>query len=874
MKNSLLIFALSVYLVFMSDVTHGADPADVPVFETHVRPILKANCFHCHGEDDKLEGKLDLRLARLALRGGDGGPSITPGQPEQSLILKRILSGEMPPGEKKLTPRQVDVIQKWIAGGAKTAREEPETPPVGDFTDEERNFWSFQPIRNPPVPVVANSEVVRSPVDQFLLAKLEAQQLGFSPEADRRTLLRRLSFDLHGLPPSPELVEQFVVDGNPDAVERLLDQLLASPHYGERWGRHWLDVAGYADSDGYTETDPVRNYAYKYRDYVIRQFNSDKPFHEFIVEQLAGDELVPQPYENLSAEAADRLAATGFLRMAADGTGDVSVDANIARNDVMAETIKIVSTSLLGLTVGCAQCHNHRYDPIAQTDYYRFRALFEPSYDWKNWRAPNARLISLWSADQLKAAQQVDAEIASQTEVRMKELDAIVQEVFDREVNQLPEEKRELARMARATAADKRTPEQLQIIKDRPSLNVDRGSVYLYEAARINTFNQEWDKKIAEIKARRPKEDYVPCLTEVPGQIPTTHVFYRGEFGQPKQAVTPSELPILTVSHPGEIPVDDPQVPTSGRRLAYARHLTDGKHPLLARVLVNRFWMHHFGKGIVASPGDFGFLGEKPINPELLDWLATRFMNDGWQLKRWHRLLLGSTVYRQQSVRRPEIDQVDPDNRLLGRMSVRRLEAEAIRDTILACSGALSDKMQGSPAPVTVDDVGQIVVGIDTRDSAGRPTDQKVTIGEDEFRRSVYVQVRRSLPLGMLEPFDMATLSPNCEQRPNSTVAPQALLMMNNELVIREAIRFAERLQGLVGDDPTAQVSKAWTIVFGRPVTPEQLASSLSFLTDQTQQISARIPPDQVAKEAPAAQQALANFCQALLSSNAFLYVD
>jgi len=865
---------LGICVALCSSVAVAADSSGESLFETHVRPILKANCFQCHGEEEKFEGKLDLRLARLIIRGGESGPGIVASKPDESHLLQKIVTGEMPPSEKKLTPQQIDVIRRWIASGAKTARDEPETPAAGDFTAEERAFWSFQPIQNPVVPTVASVDQVRSPIDRFLLAKLEQRQRRFSPETDPASLIRRLTFDLHGLPPTPDAIEQFVNDSNPDAFERLLDELLASPKYGERWGRHWLDIAGYADSDGYSESDPVRTYAYKYRDYVIRALNIDKPIDRFVVEQLAGDELILPPYENLSADAADRLAATGFLRMAPDGTSGGGVDPNVARNDVIAETIKIVSTSMLGLTVGCAQCHNHRYDPIAQTDYYRFRALFEPAFDWKNWRNPQARLISLWSAEQRQIAQQVDAEISGQTAERNKELDAIVQEIFDREVGKLSEEQRELARTARAAAAEKRTPEQAQLFKDFPSLNVDRGSAYLYEAARLTEFNKTWDQRIADIRGKRPQEDYVPCLTEVPGQIPPTHLFYRGEFSQPKQVVEPGELAILSSAQRTEIPSDDPQLPTSGRRLAYARHLTDGKHPLLNRVLVNRFWLHHFGKGIVATPGDFGFLGEKPSHPELLDWLATRFVSDGWQLKRFHRLLLGSNVYRQQSIRCLELDAIDPDNRLLGRMSVRRLEAEAIRDAILACSGTLSDKMLGEPTPVTVDDVGQVVVGVDTRDSAGRPTGKTVSIGEAEFRRSVYVQVRRTLPLGMLEPFDMASLAPNCELRPVSTVAPQSLLMMNNELVIREAARFADRICAITGEDPKAQVTKAWWLAFGHAPTPEQLIASVTFLADQTQQVSARIPADQVAKEPPAAQQALSSFCQALFSANAFLYVD
>eukprot|EP00456_Euglypha_rotunda_P083594 TRINITY_DN830_c0_g1_i10.p1 TRINITY_DN830_c0_g1~~TRINITY_DN830_c0_g1_i10.p1 ORF type:complete len:874 (+),score=241.56 TRINITY_DN830_c0_g1_i10:909-3530(+) len=872
--KSLFSVIVGVCASLLGACLHAADVTGEVVFESHIRPILKSNCFHCHGEEDKVEGKLDLRLARFLVKGGESGPSIVPGQIDQSPLLQRIISGEMPPGEKKLTPQQIDLITRWVAGGAKTARPEPETPLVGDFADEERSFWSVQPIRNPTVPPVQNVAQVRTPIDQFLLARLEPNQWSFSPEADKLTLVRRLSFDLHGLPPSPETIESFVNDVAPDAVERLLDELLASPHYGERWGRHWLDIAGYADSDGYTEADPVRDYAYKFRDYVIRSLNTDKPFNQFVLEQLAGDELVPLPYENLSADAADKLAATGFLRMAQDGTASGGGNIDMAKNDVIAETIKIVSTSLLGLTVGCAQCHNHRYDPIAQSDYYRFRAVFEPAYNTKNWRVPQSRLVNLWNSDQKLAAKVLgDAEFKL-SEQRGRELDAIVQEVFEREVNKLPEAQRAAARLARSTKGDLRTPEQQQILKETPSLNVDRGSVYLYEAARVAEFNKRWDERIAEVRSLRPREDFVPSLTEVPGQIPPTHLFYRGEISQPKQEVTPAELAILTITAPAEIPTDDPQLPTSGRRLAYARNLTSGKHPLLTRVLVNRFWMHHFGKGIVATPGDFGYLGERPSHPELLDWLATRFASDGWQLKRFHRLLLTSTAFRQQSVRRHEIDIADPDNRMLARMSARRLEAEEIRDSILACSGSLSEKMYGAASPVAADEVGQIIVGLPDRDLAGGPLNRGKTLGEDEYRRSIYVQVRRSMPLGMLEPFDMASLSPNCEIRQTSTVAPQALLMMNNALVVREAAKFADRVRKAAGEDLSAEVTYAWSTAFNRPPTSEQLAGGIAFLTHQTQQIAAKIPADQIAKEPPAAQQALANFCQALLSTNLFLYVD
>ncbi|HKP38043.1 MAG TPA: DUF1549 domain-containing protein, partial [Pyrinomonadaceae bacterium] len=374
--------------------------ASAPTFEKDIRPILKAHCFECHGEGEKLKGGLDLRLRRLMLKGGDDGAVIVPGKPDKSLLFELVHRGEMPKREKKLTREQVAVIKEWIATGAKTARPEPAEIGKGSgITEEERAFWSFQPIRRPEVPMTKPRDRARTAIDAFLVTALAKQKLGFSPDAEKVTLLRRACFDLIGLPPTPAETETFLADSAPDAYERLIDRLLESPQYGERWGRHWLDVAGYADSDGYSDADPPRAYAYKFRDYVIRSFNCDKPFDRFITEQLAGDELARVTQEKPQAALADPnlrelLIATGFLRMGADGTATPAVDQDTVRNQAVADTIKIVSTSLLGLSVGCAQCHDHRYDPIPQTDYYRLRAIIEPAYDWKNWRTPDQRLIS------------------------------------------------------------------------------------------------------------------------------------------------------------------------------------------------------------------------------------------------------------------------------------------------------------------------------------------------------------------------------------------------------------------------------------------------------------------------------------------------
>ena len=384
---------LALYLcVFSAPMLLGQSSAAAeksgPRFETEVRLILKAHCWQCHGEADEKKGGLDTRLARFLIKGGESGPAIVPGKHTDSRLFKRVASGEMPPGAKRLSARDVEVLARWIDAGARTVRPEPASLADGSFTVEERQHWSFRPIRRPPSPAVQHGQLLQSPIDAFLLAKLESRGQGFGPEADRPTLVRRLAFDLHGLPPGPGVVERFVSDRAPGAWSRLVDRLLASPAYGERWARHWLDVVGYADSDGVTQRDRPRNWSFKYRDYTIRALNADKPWNEFVVEQLAGDELVTPPHQDLSAEQADRLIATGFLRMAPDGTSGSGANQELASNQVVAEVIKVVSTSLLGLTVGCAQCHQHRYDPITHADYYRLRALFEPAYDPKHWRSP------------------------------------------------------------------------------------------------------------------------------------------------------------------------------------------------------------------------------------------------------------------------------------------------------------------------------------------------------------------------------------------------------------------------------------------------------------------------------------------------------
>ena len=874
------------WLLFASVPVIGAAP---PVFEKDIRPILKAHCFDCHGEGEKLKGGLDLRLRRLILQGGDDGPVIVPGKPDRSLLFTLVHRGEMPKREKKLTREQVALIKQWIASGAKTAHPEPGDIGKGSgITEEDRAFWSFQPIRHPAVPATKPGDRARTPIDAFLVSALAKQRLGFSRDADKITLLRRACFDLIGLPPTPAEVEAFVEDTAPDAYERLIDRLLESPHYGERWARHWLDVAGYADSDGYSDADPPRGYAYKYRDYVIRSFDADKPVDRFITEQLAGDELARATQGSPQGALAnpqlrELLIATGFLRMGVDGTATPAVaDPGAVRNQVVADTIKIVSTSLLGLSVGCAQCHDHRYDPIPQTDYYRLRAVIEPAYDWKNWRTPEQRQISLYTDADRKRADEVEAEAKKLAEEKEKKQKQYIDEALTKHLEKFDARLREQLRAAYDTPADKRTDEQKKLLADNPSVNINAGVLYQYDQKAADDL-KAMDAKIAEIRGRKPPEDFISVLTEPADKVPVTYLFHRGDPKQPKEPVPPGGLSVLTPAGQSvDLPAKDPELLTSGRRLAFARWLTSGTNPLVARVLVNRVWQHHFGRGLVGTPSDFGVMGERPSHPELLDWLASDFVEHGWQLKRLHKLIMRSTAYRQSSRRDPRGAKRDPENRLYWHRPVQRLDAEVIRDAMLAASGSLNEAMFGPPVPVRPDVHGQIVVGIDKTEGDNKMPVEVALRGE-EFRRGVYVQMRRSRPLAILHAFDAPVMEVNCERRQSSTVATQSLLLMNSQFILDQAARFAQRLHAEAGDR-AHQVARAWQLVFSRGPSETELADALEFLSRQVDHLQTAVEEtdekarkDEKAKPAakPAPElQALTNLCQALLSANELLYVD
>lgn len=836
-------------------------------FEKDIRPILKTNCFHCHGDEKELKGGVDLRFRKQIVAGGESGPVIALGDHAKSLLFDLIQSGDMPPQEeKRLKPAEVALIARWIDEGATVTWAEPEIiPEPGAYVINpvEKQHWAFQPIANPEPP----RNGAASAVDAFLQEKLAEHKLTFSPEADKLTLIRRASHDLLGLPPSPEQLTRFLADKSPDAYERMIDELLQSPHYGERWARHWLDVAGYADSEGYNDKDVVREDAWRYRDYVIRALNEDKPWDQFITEQLAGDELAKavhasaQGLANRDPKALDLLTATGFLRMAPDGTGSAPMDPALSQNQVITETVKVVSSALLGVTVGCAECHNHRFDPIPQEDFYRMRAIFAPVYDTGKWRMPNARRAAIQSEEDAAKSAEIEARARVVDAAYVKARDEVVQIVFERELATIPAELRDFARTAYNTPAAKRTPEQTSLIHEKyPMLNVFAGALGLF----LNKYKDEKEltkrfedpmNEAAAIRKEKPLPDFIRVATEDPTHVPATYIFYRGDYTSPEtKPISPGDFTVLSDLQPNTFAEDDPALPTSGRRLAYARHLTNGKHPLVARVLVNRFWQGHFGRGLVSTP-DFGTRGQAPSHPELLDWLAHDFMSHGWTLKRLHKLIMTSQAYRQTSQRRPEAEGIDPENHLVWRMPVRRLDAEELRDSILAVSGQLNPQPYGAPIPVALNEGGIFAVAGDLVSADAR-----------ELKRSIYVQMRRTQPVAMLEAFDAPQMEPNCEQRIYSTVAPQSLALMNGEFVLAQAKAFANRVWK-DGAAPESMVNEVWTAAFGGEVPVENRAALIAYLAAQTQEF-------EKSKQKEPGKMALASLCQVLLGSNPFLYVD
>ena len=842
-----LTVVLSFLIAFNAIKGNAMEPLS---YEKDIRPIFRAHCFDCHGATDEMEGGLDLRLVRFMKEGGDSGPAIVSNDPQSSLLLERITSGEMPPGDTTLSDQELEILRNWIQQGCNTLRPEPETIESGlGITPEERDFWAFESIDtltsqelNDRVPdSVATSDLdkqyllesINSLVGQAASSNLkhfdEDQMRGelldsargtlLASEASKETLIRRVYFDLLGLPPSPEAMNEWLNHDTPTWYSDMLDKLLESPQYGERWGRHWLDVAGYSDSEGYTNSDAIRPWAWKYRDWVVDALNQDMPFNRFITEQLAGDELAGEIQGDLSEEQIGLLTATGFLRMAADGTGSGS-NTPEARNQVIADTLKIIGTSLLGLSVQCAQCHDHRYDPIPQHDYYALRAVFEPAMNWQAWKVPNARRQSLYTQADRESAASIEKEAQVVATAKQTELDRYMSEALTAELERQPEELREALRVAYQTPKEQRTTEQSELLKKHPSVNITAGNLYQY-IPESKPKLAEFDTKIQEIRSKKPEEQFLRILTEPSSEPPITRLFHRGDHQQPKQPITPHALQINCPENDLQhFPSTDPNRSTTGRRLAFAKWLTGPDHPLFARVITNRIWLHHFGTGIVRTPADFGRLGHRPTHPKLLDWLATEFRNQNWSLKALHRTIMESALYRQTRGQQYDLNS-DPGVSDLSPATVevlkhhqyafsdlQRLDAESLRDSILMASGTLESTMGGKPVNVKEDATGAVIVD------------------QNSGRRSLYIQSRRTKPVSILQTFDAPIMETNCEIRVNSTVATQSLMMLNSEFTLHHAAKLADRAanepcvlppnSSYIADEIATPNASSWSYGFGK----------------------------------------------------------
>jgi Protein of unknown function (DUF1553)/Protein of unknown function (DUF1549) len=705
------------------------------------------------------------------------------------------------------------------------------------FTPQQKAHWAWQTPKRPAIPSVKQFAWAHNPIDAFVLAKLESKGLAPSPSADPVTLLRRLYFDLIGLPPTPAQVDEFVAawDGasakRQAVLEKVIDQLLASPHYGERWGRHWLDLARFAESNGY-EFDEIRPDAWRYRDYVIRAFNADKPYDRFIVEQLAGDELFP--------DDADARIATGFNLLGPDMT-DSSNQAQRRQNtlDDMTDTTGLV---FLGMTIGCARCHDHKFEPIAQADFYRVQAFFAPADFRKD--------VPVASKTQLAAHAQAQARYGALIQPALDAIGHLEEpyraKAFEKKLANISDE----ARTAHRTSEAKRTLRQQELVNQTARLvAMTVNDVLAIMSKDDRARHEQLRKTLQQFDSQKPAPLPVAMgLQDIRGPLPKTYLLQRGELNHRGEEIQPAWPLILSPEHAETRPLIAPPAPhTTGRRAALARWIASPEHPLTARVLVNRLWQHHFGRGIVATASDFGVRGQPPTHPELLDWLATEFIARGWSVKQMHKLMLLSATYQQSSSPRMSAaipagagDQ-DPDNQLFSRMNRCRLEGEIIRDSLLAVSGRLNDKMGGPgvfpPLPP---------------ESKVSAKDWPVTAAVDEHcRRSVYLFARRNLRIPFLETFDLPDSNQSCPKRQQSTTGPQALALLNSAEVTAAAQALAKRLEK---EAPTTdeRVTLAFRIAFGRRPSADESASAREFL-----------------RESP-----LSELCRALLNANEFVYVD
>ncbi len=858
-----------------AEIASAEGPSDEELTEHQILPIFQLRCVACHGKR-KQEGGLDLRTVAGRLKGGKSGPALIPGDPDGSLLIKRIESGEMPPPDlqlqnsvRPLTEVELQKVRRWITAGA------PQGPPretlAADLDndplvgDEDRRFWSFQPPTRPAVPKVDSRIAGGNPIDAFLTRKLEAKRLTYSDEAEPAQLLRRAYLDLIGMPPTPAEVEQYLADSKPRAYERLIDRLLDSPRYGERWGRHWLDLAGHTDSEGFGNHDRPRVYAWRYRDYVIRAFNSDKPYDRFLVEQIAGDELGDYRGEEVTQELIDRFAATGFLRTAADPTDAPERGFIPERMNIIADEIQVLTSSVMGITVGCARCHDHKYDPIPQRDYYRLSAILQTAYDPYDWLPPAKRQLDLALASEKREVEEHNAPLNDKIDrfekALAREEKPYREKLLEARIAKLPEGVRDDLRSLSTIPEDKRTEVQTYLAKKFAETFKITSAEVKKEFPEIAGRVDPIQKDLQATKRKLLPDPHVRVLMDTGGTPSGSYLMQRGDPVSPVQSVEAGVPSVLKVGlDPYEIKQPYPGAESSGRRLALARWLTQPNHPLTARVMVNHIWLRHFGRGIVASPSNFGRSGTPPSHPELLDWLATEFVGSGWSVKHMHRLMMTSAAYRQTSQSSEALRAADPDNSLLTRMPLRRMDAEALYDSILRVTGRLDDEMYGAPSKLEVKDNKEVVA---------KPSG-------NGYRRSVYVTQKMQTPLTLLDAFDLPRMTPNCVERRQSQVSTQALQMMNGSDVWENARYMAGRLIDEIGPDPREQVEAVFLRALSRRPSEREMSDSLAALDEFATIWPTRLEKDRdpAPLEFKSRWLALASFCHTMLNSAEFIFVD
>jgi Protein of unknown function (DUF1553)/Protein of unknown function (DUF1549) len=733
------------------------------------------------------------------------------------------------------------------------------------FTDAQRSFWSLQPVQKPAVPAVKNRAWISNPIDAFVLARLEEKQLEPNKPADKVTLLRRVTIDLTGLVPTPDETQAFVNDNSPNAYEKVVDRLLASTSYGERWARHWLDIARYADSNGY-KADETRQNIWRYRDYVIQAFNDDRPYDRFIREQIAGDEIYPGDPE--------ALVAMGFNRNWTDETNAAGLV--IRRQETLDDITNATGAAVLGMTFACARCHDHKYDPIPTKDYYRLQAFFANT-------SFGDGPIPLKDPAERKKYDEQYAQWDAKTRAIRAEMGQILEPLRKSKVEGGIKTFEDDVQAAILMDAAKRDPwQQMMYHTASPRITFDEEP----DARTLRSLKGDAGTRYAELKKQLSQFDSLKpaalptgqYMIDISATAPPTYTHPRGDAYGKGELVQPGFLSILD---PGDAKIIPPAgLNSTGRRTALANWLVDPKNPLVARVMVNRIWQNHFGTGIVATPGDFGRMGSRPTHPELLDYLATAFVENGWSMKKLTKMIVMSNTYRQSSETQVKASEADPDNKLLWRYSRRRMEAEAIRDSMLEVSGLLN-RAAGGPGVFPPVPSG-VVTELSATAAAGGWRSEKDAAQNN--RRSVYIFVRRNLRYPMLQEFDNANTFEAWHTRKNTVTVSQSLDLLNSDLMLEWSRALAGRVLSEVSKsaETSEQVDRAYRLVYGRGATPEEFKTATAFLERQTPILAKRLAgsnkpamPTKLGEDMdPARGAAFVDLCQALLASNEFLYIN